>query len=139
MKNIIVAVILLLCISGICFPKANLSKATSVIDSPFDVYDSDISWSEQKFHLYSFVIALKENPEMIGIIIYASSEKYSLKKAKSRINRSVKYLTQDLPAELRVEKSRIVVIYEGKKDIARTTLQPINKKSIPADLKLPNN
>jgi len=58
-------------------------------------------------------------------------------KIENRVNRSVKYLTKDLPAKWRIKKSRIVVIYGGKTDIlAMTLLQPVEKGMKPPNYKL---
>ncbi len=133
MKNIITTIVLLLIVFGNVFPKSNLTKSITV-DEAFAKYRSDASWREQRIHLDAFAEYLATHPDMIGYIFVVTKENESLKKSKTRINRSIKYLTQDLPLKLRVEKSRIVVIYTRKVDSSVIILQPMNKDSVIPEL-----
>ncbi len=136
MKNYLCKILLLLVL---VFISQNFYLSKSSAWSYFDSYQSGISWQKQVAHLDNFAIHLKKNPDNIGYIGFYTKEKESFKEAKTRINRSVKYLTQNISSDLKVEKSRIVIIYGGKFDDSIIILQPIDKKSPPLNLKFPDN
>jgi hypothetical protein len=102
-------------------------------DELFDTYNpNQTSWLiERELHLFNFAIALKHDSKSIDYIYVFTTKNESQKKAKFRVNRAVKYLTQNSPPSLRIEKSRIIVIYKEEADSSKIILQPTPKGQPP--------
>ena len=104
-----------------------------VPQDPFDSYSHRISWKEETYLLDNFAIFLTKNPETKGYIAYYSGTTESPKGAKTRVERAVRYLTKFR----QIDSRRIIVVYGGKLDTARTVLQPVEKKAAPPDFQVP--
>jgi len=122
MKNSVILTTFLLFLLTLGFPKPILA------DEVFDRYESNISWNEQRAHLDNFAYHLQTNVKDVGYIVFYMGEKDSLKKLKSRVDRSIKYLIQNG----KIEKRRLIIIKavrkQGKSDII---LQPVSKNLPP--------
>ena len=112
----------------ICFLSVTEFSQIKPTDTPFDTY-GDISWRFEKARLYNFALALKNEPNDVGYIIYNVGKDDCFKNVESRINRSVKYLTN----KQKISSDRIVVVYAGLSEKFKVILQPI-----PRSEKIPN-
>jgi hypothetical protein len=123
MKTLIITIFSLLAFVP-CFSKPNIS-APKHADEYFLTYRSDESWLTQRHWLDNLAWHLSKFPENNAHIGFTLGKNESLKKAKARMSRSVKYLTQ----YYKIEKSRIVVFYLEKDDEAygKIILQPVTK------------
>ena len=123
MKNIKQSLSLFLLVVAGIFSILNLSIPVAA-DSYFDSY-GNLPWKYEIGRLDNFSIYLRENAETVGYIIFYVGEKDSYKKVNQRINRSVKYLSE----YGKFDKSRIVVVYAGRKENTQFILQPYDKDS----------
>ncbi len=128
MKNVIITILLLALFSVI-------SIRTVKADELFDTYyPNKTSWViEKNLHLFNFALALKRDPKLIGYIYVFTTKNESQSKVNFRSGRAVRYLTETSPISLRIEKSRIVVIYKKEADESKIILQPTPKGIPPID------
>lgn len=92
------------------------------IDEWYDTYQN-ISWSEEKAHLFSFAVFLQRNPEMSGYIAFCGKDRRELRTKKARAARAKKYLISNL----KIAKKRIILVNGQTCDVSITILQPIAK------------
>jgi hypothetical protein len=101
---------------------AGTTKANDI----FDIwYGPEIPWEEVEGRLDNFIVALRNNPEKVGYIVYTVGKNDSYKKAKARINRTVKHIVE----YRKFDKRRLVVVYSGKYKETITMLQIEDKKA----------
>ena len=112
----------------------NSAQGTTAGD-PFDSYSHRISKKKERFLLDNFAIFLTRNPEMIGYVAYYEGARTSPGQARLRAERAVKYLS----GVRRINPGRIVIIYGGELDRARTVLQPVPRNSPPPDFGVPKD
>ncbi len=128
MKHIIITILFITIISLI---NIRTVKADSLFDT---YYPNKISWLiEREAHLFNFAIALKDDPQLIGYIYVFTTKNESQSKVRLRTNRAVRYLTKTSPLRVRIEKSRIVVLYIKQADESKIILQPTPKGMPPID------
>jgi len=91
----------------------------------FDSYGK-IPWEDERAHLHNFARFLQHDPEMMGYIGYNWRNNAEFKEMKRRAIRAQRFLVK----ELKIDKSRIIIIKGGPRDEPRTVLQP-SKKGLP--------
>ena|SRR5215203_1563358 len=98
--------------------------------SYFDEYFGNISWNEEKAHLYNLAIVLKREPNYIGYIGFRIGAKEDRKIINSRINRIKKHLF----SKYGFNSKRIVFVISSYPSQVRETmiiLQPLSKDISP--------
>ena len=97
--------------------------------TPFDEYYGNISWNEEKNHLDRFAIYLKQEPQMIGCMVFIIGRKDTTKNFNFRINRAKKYLF----SKHNIAENRIVIYKGNPTENAETKiyLQPLPKDTPP--------
>ena len=85
----------------------------------FDSY-TYVTSEQEKFHLDNFAYYLKKSPELTGYICYFVGKDTRYKKINQRAFKAKKYLMK----EYGLQKSRIILVYGGKRAETTFILQP---------------
>ena len=125
--------LLMAAVVSLVFSVSGLRDARA--DEPFDSYNTNISWNEERARLENFAIFLKRNPDYVGGVYVFPGKTETVKKARTRIKRIINFLTKEMPSEYRIEGSRIFAVSKESSLKDRVILQPIHKNSSPPDFK----
>lgn len=127
MKNTLIAIGFLLLFSVTSFAQSDDSEVRCGL--PFDTYSYSISLNDEKAHLVNFAYYLKQNPEWIGYIFIMTNENETknIEEARRHAGRIIKYLTRRIETDLKIEKSRLVIVYRPTLNESGIILQPVTK------------
>lgn len=98
---------------------------TAKAERVFDIWYGIKPWEDVAGRLDDFLIALRNNPEMTGYVIFSVGENDTYKKAQSRIDRAVRHMVE----YRKFDKRRLVIIYSGKSKEIITMLHIENKNT----------
>ncbi len=89
-------------------------------DKWFDSY-GELSWENEKVHLDNFAIALKQDQDLVGIIVVYAGRRSCANEARDRAIRAKNYVAQTLG----IEQNRIKWLDGGYRETLMVILQPM--------------
>ena len=125
MKNTLIAIVFLLLFSVVSFAQSDDSEVRCGL--PFSSYSFKISWNDERAVLYDFAYHLKEDPELIGYIFIMTNENENIGNPRRHTDKITKFLTKNIETDLRIEKSRLVIVYRPTLNESGIILQPVTK------------
>lgn len=130
MVNYAMKIIMKICTFGLLMiiVLASMSNLSGVVRAGnyYEIWYGKKPFPDEALRYDSFIVILRQNPDLIGYVAFSVGKKDSYKKVKARINRGIKHIVE----YRKFDKKRLIVIYMGTSD-ETTTILHFGQKTSP--------